>query len=395
MLEPIGYGGICYYTAQLCQALLSQGIDIVLLTASGYDEPSLSVQYPVRRVFGGFDRHQPRWWRAADYLKGLGAVMCSLQDERPDVVHMQNALVSGADALLLHAIRHRKTPIVYTAHDVNRVSLYSQSALRIWANRLADRFLYHACDQIIVHTEHSRTEVVDSYGISDSQVAVVPLGNYDIHVEGYAIPEQEVARSALNIPLGNIVALFFGDRRPSKGLDLLIAASELVAQHLAEYTLLIAGEGRAADRTDYRALILRHGIMQNAVFFDHYIPLEQVPIFFAAADFVVLPYRNIYQSAIVHLAFSFGKPVVASRCGGLIEVVSDGQTGWLVDDVTNVQALADAIICAANHRDQLADMGIKAKEMEKTVYAWEEIAEQTTAVYASAISLASQLRVVP
>ena len=64
---------------------------------------------------------------------------------------------------------------------------------------------------------------------------------------------------------------------------------------------------------------------------DKYISNEEVAVYFAAADVVVLPYLEASQSGIVPIAYSFNTPVISTRVGGLPEAVIDGETGLLVD----------------------------------------------------------------
>ena len=73
------------------------------------------------------------------------------------------------------------------------------------------------------------------------------------------------------------------------------------------------------------------------------MPNEEVAVLFGAADVVVLPYVTASQSAVVPLAVRYGVPVVASRVGGLPEVVEDGSSGLLVPPADSA-ALAAALL---------------------------------------------------
>jgi len=74
-----------------------------------------------------------------------------------------------------------------------------------------------------------------------------------------------------------------------------------------------------------------------------YVPNEQLKPYFDLADVVVLPYISATQSAVVQLAFGFGRPVITTRVGGLHEVVQDGVNGLIVPPQDEV-ALANAIV---------------------------------------------------
>ena len=74
-----------------------------------------------------------------------------------------------------------------------------------------------------------------------------------------------------------------------------------------------------------------------------YCPDAEVEKYFSSSDLVVLPYEEATQSGIAQIAFGFGRPVVATRVGGLPEVVTDGKTGYVVPPMDPV-ALSDAVI---------------------------------------------------
>jgi len=75
---------------------------------------------------------------------------------------------------------------------------------------------------------------------------------------------------------------------------------------------------------------------------DSFIPAEEVKYIFSAADAVILPYREATQSGILQIAFNFHKPVIASDCGGLAELITNGETGIIVKENTP-EKLAEAI----------------------------------------------------
>lgn len=135
--------------------------------------------------------------------------------------------------------------------------------------------------------------------------------------------------------------LFFGHVRPYKGLGVLLEAMPLVLQRI-HCTLLIAGEFYE-DGRKYLQQIDSLSLGVHVQIVDQYIPNEQVNLYFAAADVVVLPYISATQSAIVSLAYSYHKPVIATQVGGIPELVKEGKTGFLVRP-DQPRELAEAII---------------------------------------------------
>ena len=150
---------------------------------------------------------------------------------------------------------------------------------------------------------------------------------------------REEARAALKID-GN-VALFFGMIRPYKGLqDLLDALPAVLSQ--IDLTLLMVGEVWG-DAKSYHRKIKQLGLESQVRVIDRYISNDDVAMYFAAADLVVLPYRYATGSGVLQLALGLGVPVVASRTGSFAEEIQDGENGFLVEP-GNESELANAIV---------------------------------------------------
>ena len=141
--------------------------------------------------------------------------------------------------------------------------------------------------------------------------------------------DRTAARRRLGLPEEARVLLFFGLVRPYKGLDLLLEAFQSLADADARLHLLVAGEFyEPPGKYEPRLGQLRQA--NRLTLHDRFIPNERVADYFTAADAVVLPYRSATQSGIVPLAYAMGRGVVASRVGGVPEMVEDGVTGILV-----------------------------------------------------------------
>jgi glycosyltransferase involved in cell wall biosynthesis len=118
--------------------------------------------------------------------------------------------------------------------------------------------------------------------------------------------------------------LFFGIVRPYKGLDVLLRALALAPEAL---TLTGAGEfwgGTAATEQ----LIAELGLTGRVRLRPGYVPASEIPLLFAAADALVLPYREATASQNAQLAFSYGVPVITTTAGSLAEHVTDGVDGF-------------------------------------------------------------------
>jgi glycosyltransferase involved in cell wall biosynthesis len=117
--------------------------------------------------------------------------------------------------------------------------------------------------------------------------------------------------------------LFFGIVRPYKGLDVLLRA---LAQAPAHVTLTVAGEFWG-DITEMDNLIAGLGLGDRVALRPGYVPADQIPALFGAADALVMPYREATASQNALLAFSQGVPVITTTAGALAEPVRDGVDG--------------------------------------------------------------------
>ena len=136
----------------------------------------------------------------------------------------------------------------------------------------------------------------------------------DLSAERSAVPASGQATCNL---------LFFGIVRPYKGLDVLLRALAQAPEHV---TLTVAGEfWGGTGETD--RLIAALGLQDRVTLQPGYVPADQIPALFEAADALVLPYREATASQNVVLAFSYGVPVIATTAGALAEAVRDGVDG--------------------------------------------------------------------
>ncbi|MBV5243848.1 glycosyltransferase family 4 protein [Mycolicibacterium sp. PAM1] len=151
------------------------------------------------------------------------------------------------------------------------------------------------------------------------------------------------------------VVLFFGVWARYKGIEVLLEAFERVRAEMPESRLVLAGDV-GAD-VDLAAVLDRAHRIGNVDARPGYVAIEDVAALFDAARLVAVPYIRATQSGVAHLAFTFGRPVVASNIGDLPEVIQDGVTGLLVDP-DDVEGLAAAILTLLRDVSFAARLGV-------------------------------------
>jgi len=113
-----------------------------------------------------------------------------------------------------------------------------------------------------------------------------------------------------------------------------------------------------------------------------YIPDGDVEIYFKAADLLVLPYKYIFQSGVLFLAYHFGLPVIATDVGSLKEFVVEGKAGFICRP-GDPEDLAEKIDTYFKS-DLFRNLEISRQEIIRFAtdeYSWGKIAEKTCAVY--------------
>jgi glycosyltransferase involved in cell wall biosynthesis len=269
--------------------------------------------------------------------------------------------------------------IVLTAHNVNVAKRDSKDN---WINRASLRIQYRLCDHVFVHTEPMKRQLIVEFGVGAEKVSVIPFGINE------TIPTTELTSSEAKRRLGLTPAhktlLFFGRIAPYKGLEYLVTAITILARAGEDVRLIVAGKierGHADYWTQIQRTISDEGIGHLVIQRIRFIPDEEVEHYFKAADGVVVPYVNIFQSGVPFLAFSFGVPVIASDVGSLRDDVVD-ETGLLCkprDPVDLAQTIdrffqSELYWDLEGHRDRI-------RRFASQHHSWTKVGELTMAAY--------------
>lgn len=223
-------------------------------------------------------------------------------------------------------------------------------------------------DAFIVHSEQDRYRLLALLPRARVLKAHLPTYAELAHQSGDG--QAATLRAELSLPENTPVLLFFGFVRPYKGLEYLIQALPLVLEQLP-VRLLVVGEFWSSPAF-YERYAREFGVEGAITFVNRYVPNEELRPYFDLSDVVVLPYISATQSAVVQLAFGFGKPVITTRVGGLHEAVADGVTGLIVPP-QDERALAAAIV--RFFREQLSTQlsaNIRSAAVEQT-FSWRQI----------------------
>jgi D-inositol-3-phosphate glycosyltransferase len=162
--------------------------------------------------------------------------------------------------------------------------------------------------------------------------------------------------------------LFLGYVRPYKGVATLVNAMGALRRNGVDVRLTIAGEVWDGGE-ELRELIAREQADDVVHLRDEYIPDEEVPRLLQDHHTLVAPYRSATQSGVIPLALAAGRPVVATRVGGLVEQVRHMEDGVLVEP-DDAEALAEAVQLVAERWSEMSRLA------ELHVPTWEDVARK-------------------
>jgi len=279
-------------------------------------------------------------------------------DENPDILHIQN---NGHRWSFLQLPFIKGIPIVNTVHDP-----FPHLGDKNSKGYSLSKFVAKACtSHYIVHGEKMKESLVKLYSIDSNSVDVIPHGNLDIYKK-WEISKKVKQEESM---------LFFGRIWRYKGLHQLIKANNMLKKNNISYKLVIAGTGE--DINIYKDLISDN---RDYVFKNYFISNSDIPDLFRKSSFVVLPYIEATQSGVIALAYSFGKPVIATNVGSMSEYVKNGESGIIVEP-NNITKLCAAIKLLIENRELRDKLSKGAKKMASRDLHWSNIGKTTSEIY--------------
>ncbi len=361
------------YSLCLCAGLHDAGQDVSFVTVENRESP-FEIAYPMLK-WAPKKQGGSKLAKLFQYFGYLGRLyrFAAKKKRGAPVLHFQFFRRERVESFYLAFLRLMGIRIVYTAHNI-----VPHEAARI--DRSLKALVYKSAHAIVVHSNYVKKALLDAFPMRSDKVHVIPHGNFDHYLPQQLISKQE-ARQRLGLQSHQKVLLFFGYIREYKGLDLLLDAFVIAAKKDPDLVLVIAGAPHtdAIERSS-KALIANSGLEDRVIYHGRFIPHEDIENYFVSSDLVVLPYKHIYHSGIVHLAYSYGRPSLATDVGDFSETIEEGKSGFIVEK-DNPEALSNAILDAVQDPARLCEMGKYAKQLSSSKYSWTDIGAQTRAVY--------------
>lgn len=300
-----------------------------------------------------------------------GAVMRTLYIGwrwRPDVVHVQCVGPNGLYALVLSWLL--RTPLVVTSQGeqtMDATKVYERSAVQRWILRrlLRRAGAVTACSADALHN-------LAPYGPITAPTSVIPNG----------VDPAEFLQPAPASPHTRPYVLAIGRHVWNKGFDVLLRAYATLAARYPDVDLVVAGDGPEHDGLVTLAREL--GIADRVVFPGRTDRAMTATLFHHAQLFVLPSLHEPF--GIVNLeAMTAGKAVIATRAGGVPEIVHEGQNGLLVPpgDATALAGAIETLLRDPTHAEALGQVGAR---LVREQYTWERVASSYLKLYDQVLS---------
>lgn len=321
-------------------------------------------------ILPNLKRNPMLWLQVPFFLACMTiSLLRSLNRVRPDVVHAHWVIPQGLIAIL--AKFFYKTPTVITLHGGDAFAFTNKSLQKL------KQYALRKCDAWTTNTRTTSSAIGNSQLMPEPYV--IPMG---VDVDRFASGNRDRLRADLDHDTK--IVLFVGRLVEKKGVDDLITAFSLLPARVRETALLwIVGDGELRQQLEAHAQ--RLGVADDTKFWGR-IANDQLPDYYAAGDIFVGP-SVVAESGdteglgVVFLeAFAARLCVLATRAGGINEVIEDGTTGMLVEP-NNPPSLAQMMAALLCDKELRARLTAKAFAEVQEKYQWPRIALQFESVY--------------
>jgi len=273
-----------------------------------------------------------------------------IRTRRYEIVHTHNSKAGFVGRL---AARLARVPVI--VHTVHGFAFHAQEPRwRQFSYRVLERLGAWWCDRLVMISQPLIDWAVEAR-IAPRTKCVKVYSGIDVHAfrvrQANASLRAELGFRDHEFVVGEVAKLWRG-----KGHEVLLRAAASLKERIPELRLLIVGEGGLQN--DLARLAKELGLADRIVFTGF---RQDVPAVTHSLDVAVLPSLFEGMGRAVLEAQAAGKPVVASRVGGIPDLIADGKTGLLIEP-GNVAHLADALLRLYEQPRLRQELGAQAQQ---------------------------------
>lgn len=307
--------------------------------------------------------------KATNYIKALVELRKYIKKEKFDIIHLQWFSLPWIEWLYVHSIK-KYGKIVITVHDVipfnNRP--FEMKCLNM---------IYKCADRLLLHTKSSKEEFEANY-TARTPISIITQG-FCLKSDYQKIDKKE-AKKHFGISEDSVVYLYYGTIRKSKGLNHLIKAIGKAHMQNKKVYLLAAGAFQKIDPEEYKQLVAENLDDSSCTTNFNFIPMEDEPWYFSAADVLCLPYLEITQSGVAQVGLMYDLPMISSDIGEMGEVTRQGENGELVKP-GDEDSLMQAILKVADDEKLRNLYSLKSKQLGEEEFSVEIKAKKVVEAY--------------
>ena len=302
-------------------------------------------------------------------IRAAHALTKLLRVQQPDIVHTHMA---KAGTLGRVAARRAGVPLVlHTFHGHVLDEYFSGPVSSFFA--ATERYLSRHSDALIAVSPSVRDFLVGLKIGKPSQWHVVPVG-LDLSDLLERTPPKEEARKRLGLPIDSQAVGIVGRLVPIKDHDTFLEAARRVAAGRPEIIFVVAGDGEWRTRLETRA----REVLGDRIHFLGWV--FDLPALYGALDVVALSSRNEGTPVALIEAGAASKPVVATRVGGVPDVVRHPVTGLLVE-AGDAEGMAKHLLQLLENQEQAAAMGAAARVWVRARFSSERLVQDMVQLY--------------
>jgi len=350
LITRLSLGGSARNTIDSAAAAVGAGYRTILATGTSGAEMDVTAAADEAGcevvVIPSYRRQVSPFWD----LRALFQTMSLIRRERVQIVHTHTSKAGFIGRLA--AYLSRAPAIIHTPHGNIFHDYYGPTLTRCFI--ALERFAARLADRIVVLTDRGAEEHL-ARGIGrPHQYVTIPSG-VDIQALRGQAPTREQARKLLGWEHDALYLLGIGRFVPVKGFDIAVRAMPHIVEAIPQVRLCLLGDGPEQPILERAAREL--GVADRLTCVG---ASERVGPYISAADVLVAPSRNEGMGRAIVEAMSLGLPVVATRVGGIPNVVADGGSGYLTPS-DDPQALARAIVELLRSPTQRVAFGERGK----------------------------------
>ena len=363
MVAPPSSGGLARHVISLLDGLSEDGYEVGVACEADslIAEVARARSTPVYGVSVGGRGPSGTLVSVVQVARAVGAL-------HAQIIHTHSLRAGLVGALVMPGAPGAK--LVATIHNFPPGGATMQA--RRSRERWAVRMLLRRADRLVTVSEALRGELIALRSEVAAKTVTIPNG-VDISAEA---TDQSSARAALELPPEGPVVGMVARLAPAKGIAEFIQCCKLVSEQWPAARFVLAGGGPLWEEAQARREAL--GLADRLQLVGEVESTREV---MGAVDVLVVASTSEGSSVVAMEAMACGKPVVATRVGGLPEVVLDGETGILVE-AGDPRGLAEGIERLLQDPELGRQMGMRGKQRARQCYDVREMVARVKEVYA-------------